>query len=107
MSCLWWFAFPSPLVGVVLLDAELHAVQPGRTVRRDSCAVGGLCLAVLVGGPDGELVGTCGRLVPFPGPLAPGVDAVLGGQVDVLPGALVDPDLDALDAGVLGPRDAT
>ena len=80
--------------------------QSGRTVRRDSCAVGGLGLAVLVGGPDGELVGARGGLVPCPGPLAPGVDAVLVGQVDVLPGLVVDPDLDALDAGVLRPRDA-
>ena len=90
----------------MLLDAELHAVPSGRPVRRNTCAVGGLCLAVPVGGPDGELVGALGRPVPRPGPLAPGVDGVLFGQGDVLPRSVVDSDLDALDAGVLRPGDA-
>ncbi len=39
-------------------------------------------------------------------PLAPGVRGDLGGQLGLLPLAVVDPDLDLLDALLLGPRAA-
>src|SRR3954469_1921474 len=45
------------------------------------------------------------RGVPGPHPLPPGVRARHGAEPGLLPRAAVDPDLDALDAAVLGPGD--
>src|SRR6185503_15966734 len=65
----------------------------------------GLHVAVEVGRANRQLV-AAGQGIPGQVPLAPVVDAAVGAELGLLPGVVVDADLDLLDAAVLRPGDA-
>ena len=84
------------------MTTECQPVAPsGKGSRRTSV----LDDSVAIGRPDLESM-AAGRGLPVERPLAPGVDGVDGGEAGRLPRAVVDADLDRVDAAVLGPGDA-
>ena len=95
---------PRQLTWLPAADGDRDARVAARAVRLRRLLQGGLGVTGGVGGPRLDHV-VAGRRVPVPHPLPPAVDVGHGGQPGLVPRAAVHPDLDRVDALVLGPGD--
>src|SRR5579859_8236727 len=83
----------------LLPDGHLDLGVAGGAVGLRRLLHAGLRVARLVGGPGLDEVGAR-RGVPVPDPLPPGVDARHGGQLGLLPWAVVHLDVHRVDAAM-------